>query len=170
MEYEEHHRISHFSIFNIAGILSIIFGLLFTFYALAITEIIDIGGFQPRYFALIIWLIFITFLFNPIPTKYHRTRSYIFKSMVKILISPFFPVTLAITYFTNQLLSLITIFEDLVYSFCYYTSLDFANYNASENKCKIVSAKAVFVYALVIFGYILLQSLRAAFDKKKYLY
>lgn len=170
LDYTDHHRITYTKLFNIAGFFSTLFSLLFCLYALSISKIINFGQFPERYLALILWLFFILFMINPLPTKYHKSRMYIFKTMGQILVSPFFPITAAIGLFTDQMQSLITSFGDLAYSICYFTSLDFDNYSSKNNICKRPAAVASFVYVLWLLTLKSLHCFRKGYDNKKFLW
>lgn len=110
LDFEDHNRATSTNIFNIAGIFTLVFCVLFAIYALSLSNYINFDAFPPRYLGLIIWGLFFIFLFNPIPTKYHKSRIYIIKNVIKSFLNPFRKVPLSIIFTTCQQLALITSF------------------------------------------------------------
>lgn len=143
---------------------------MFTIYALHLAGIINLGYFPSQHLALIVWGLLFLFLFNPLPIIYFRSRIFILTLFGKIFISPFIGVPFVIGWATDQLLSLITPFEDMVYSVCFYTSLDFTDTKVTNNNCRNPAKIAVFVFAAIIFCYRILQCIRQGYDKKKYFF
>lgn len=168
LDFNEHHYETSTGIFKIAGFLSTVFAAVFTIYALNIADIVILGNFPSRYLALIVWGFFLLFVFNPLPISYFRSRVYILKLLLRIIVSPFVGVPFVIAWGTDQLLSLITPFEDLAYTICYYFSLDFTDLEVKNNNCRQPAKVVVFVYATIIFMYRILQCIRQGYDKKKY--
>ena len=109
-------------------------------------------------------------MFNPFPIFYARTRIFIFKLFLKIIISPILGVPFVVTWATDQLLSLLTPFQDMVYTICYYSAQDFSDVYAVQDKCKNPAKIAVFVYGIIIFSYRIFQCMRQGWDKKKYIW
>ncbi len=95
---------------------------------------------------------------------------YILKTLCEILVSPFFPITPAVGWFTDQMQSLITSFGDMAYSICYFTSLDFDNYSSKNNICKRPAAIASFVYVLCLLSLKCFHCFRKGYDNKKFLW
>lgn len=127
MDYNEHHYLHSIQIFKIAGVFSTIFSALFTIYALNLSGIVDLFNFPSKFLVIFIWGILILFLLNPFPTKFHKSRFFILKTLCKLAISPCVGVSFLLSWSTDQLLSLITPFEDLTYTICYYAALDFTD-------------------------------------------
>lgn len=170
LDYVEHHRASYTNIFNIAGIFSAIFSIFFALYVLAISGIISLGEFPSIYFGLIVWVLFVVFMVNPFPIFYHRSRRYIFKTISRIFISPFFPVPIAIGWIMDQMLSLITSFSDLAYTVCYFTNMDFKNTLTKDNKCRRPVSIIVFTYVLIMLVYKITHCFRKGYDNGKFLW
>lgn len=167
LDYNDHHRITSTKLFNIAAVFSMIFSLLFCLYALSISGTLNFYAFPPQYLALILWLSFIIFMINPLPTKYHKTRMYFFKTIGQIFFSPLFPITPAVVWFTDQMLSLVISVEDFAYTFCYFIRFDFKQ-TYTENPCTKPASIAVFAYVIWLLSMKALHCLRDAYDKKKF--
>lgn len=120
------------NIYKVAGFFSSLYIILFLFYILDMTNIYDIPGFGEEYFALIIWGMFAGFLFLPLPILFSKGRFFFFNLIVKMIVSPFTGMTFAISWFTNQGMSMTVPLRDLHYTVCYYTQIDS---NSPENVC-----------------------------------
>lgn len=110
LDFEDHNHANSTHIFNIAGIFTFIYCVLFAIYALSLSDYIKFNIFPERYLGLIIWCLFFMFLFNPFPTKYHKTRIYIIKTIIKSFLNPLLKVPLVVIFTTCQQLALITSF------------------------------------------------------------
>lgn len=170
LDFNQHHYSTSTQIFKIAGSLSTLFAAAFTVYALNLAEVVNLGAFPPQYLVLIPWATFLLFMFNPFPIFYARTRIFILKLFLKIIISPILGVPFVVTWATDQLLSLLTPFQDMVYTICYYSAQDFSDVYAVQNNCKNPAKIAVFVYGIIIFSYRIFQCMRQGWDKKKYIW
>lgn len=170
LDYEEHHRSTYSDLFNIAGAFSTIFGVMFVLYVLAISGIINFGSFQPRYFSLIIWGLFILFMINPLPTKYYRSRFFIFKRFWHFIYAPLPWVfhSFFVKWMGSQMSSFITPFQDFVYTVCYFTTINFENYIPDKNPCKKPAKDAAFIYTLVLSAYGLAHIIRWSIYNRKY--
>lgn len=168
LDFNEHHYETSTGIFKITGFLSTVFAGMFTLYALTIADIVTLGALPPRYLALIVWGFFIAFVFNPFPIFYYKSRIWTIKILLRIIVSPLVGAPFVIVWATDQLLSLITPFEDLAYTICYYTSLDFTDKEVLHNTCRQPARVVVFAYATIIFIYRMLQCMKQGYDKRKY--
>ena len=88
--------------------------------------------------------------------------------MFKIILSPFIGVPFVVSWATDQLASLITPFEDMLYTGCYYFNIDFTDAQVTSNSCRNPAKTAVFIFASTVFMYRILQCIRQGYDKKKY--
>lgn len=168
-DFASHHYSNSTRIFKIAGLLSTVFVVLFTLYALNLADFYKLHTFDTRYLSLIVWVVFLVFMFNPLPVIYFRSRIFSFLLFLRIVASPFIGVPFVVTWATDQLLSLITPFEDMVYSICYFTGdLDFTDPHVTNNKCRNPAKVAVFIFATIVFAYRIVQCMRQGYDKGKY--
>lgn len=158
-------------IFNIAGLFSAIFVIIFTAYALQLSDYVFYDSRPHRFLGLIVWVIMLVVLINPFPIFYHHSRFFLMKLFLKVLASPLIGVPFFISWTTDQFVSLVTPFEDFSYTICYYTKIDFANPDFVEeiNPCRSPVRTAIFVYGCVTFGYRIVESLRQAYDNRKFI-
>ena len=170
LDFNDHHYSTSTQIFKVAGFLSTIFAALFTLYALNLAGVVSLGLLPYQYLALIIWGMLILFLLNPLPLFRFHARIFTIKLFIKIVVSPFVGVPFVVAWATDQLVSLITPFEDLVYTGCYYTSIDFSDVQVTQNPCRNPAKLAVFIYAVIVFAYRMMQCMKQGYDKKKYLF
>lgn len=75
-------------------------------------------------FGEVFWLIFLCYLFNPFPFLHHEGRFYLLKTIIKILLSPCFPMSFLITWISQQFISLSQPMTDFFYTCCYLFSSD----------------------------------------------
>lgn len=143
-------------LFSIAGVFSIIFIIVFTIYALQIAGILEIYAVAPQWLPLFVWGPFLLFLFNPFPILYHYGRRTFFKMFFNGLMSVFFVVDFPKVWAIAQSISLVNVFQDLVYSFCFYSTLTFP-YNPKVNECKTPAIQARFVYTVIIYAIRIVQ-------------
>lgn len=168
LDFNDHHVEPSTEIFKIAGLLSTVFAALFTIYALQVASVVSLGKFPPQYLVLFVWGVFFVFIFNPLPLFYYKSRIFTLKLLLRIIISPFMGVPFVVSWATDQLVSLITPFEDMVYTGCYYFNIDFTDLKGNTNPCKAPSKTAVFVFASIVFLYRIFQCIRQGYEKKKY--
>jgi hypothetical protein len=107
---------------------------------------------------------------NPFPIFYAKTRLFLFKTLIKIILSPIVGVVFMTTWATDQLVSLLTPFQDLIYTVCYFTSLDFADVQVLNNNCKYPAKLGVFIFGIIVFSYRIMQCMKQGWDKRKYLW
>lgn len=125
MDFDDNNHTNSTSIFKIAGFLSTLFAILFSIYALSLGELIYIS-LPVQYLALIVWGMLLFLMFNPLPFFRFHGRVYTIKLFLRIAISPMIGVPFAVAWATDQLVSLITPFEDLLYTICYYSTTNFS--------------------------------------------
>jgi len=157
-------------IFNIAGLFSTIFVIIFSAYALKLSDHVHYESIPHRFLGLINWVVILIILLNPLPILYRKSRLFLAKLFLKVLLSPFIGVPFLISWTTDQFVSLVTPFEDLAYTICYYTKIDFSNpdFIGETNPCRSSTRIAVFVFACITFGYRISQCLRQGYDKRKF--
>lgn len=68
---------------------------------------------------------------------------------------------------TAQAISLLNVFQDLFYAFCFYTHLDFP-YDPTVNVCRAPAIQAKFIYTVVIYSIRIIQCLKVGFGQGSY--
>lgn len=111
-------------LFEIAGVFSILFVIIFTLYALTESELISLS-FSPQYLPIFLWIPFIAFIFNPFPIIFFNGRMYFLKLIGKILYSVIGTVDFPSIFGVANAISLLVIFQDLFYTVCYYSQFHF---------------------------------------------
>ena len=116
---------------------------------------------------LFIWGAFILYLILPLPILNWRGRLFGWKMFLISVISPFIGVTFPVIWLTDQVVSLVTPFQDFAYTICYYTILDLypANPEEYENPCSASTrVEIVFVVGAVAYSYRIIQCMRQGYD------
>lgn len=156
------------SYYKTAGFFSAIIIVLFTLYVLSISNVITLK-LSPQLLPIFIWVPMILFMINPISIFIRRSRDYIIKSFVDMILSFIIPVTFVITFNTDQLLSILVPIRDFMYTICYYShfSLPTANsYVLQNGNCAFPSDLAIFIFSVVVFCYRIIQSIKCGFQAK----
>lgn len=89
--------------------------------------------------------------------------------IIKVICSPCLPITFPIIWATDQLVSLFLIFQDIVYSICFYTKAQW-NYNATGDllDCRDAAALAAFIFMIIVYVYRIVQCLRVGLCDASY--
>lgn len=154
-------------LFTIGGVFSIIFIIVFTIYALQIAGILEIHAVAPQWLPLFVWGPFLIFLFSPLPILYHYGRLTFFKMIFNAVMSVVFVVDFPKIWVTAQAISLVNVFQDLFYTFCFYSTLSFP-YNPSVNVCKAPAIQAKFIYTVVIYSIRIIQCIKVGCGQGSY--
>ena len=122
-----------------------------------------------QYLPLFVWIPFLLSFLNPIPLFYYRAEGYTFKLAIKIILSLFGQITFPVIWGTDQLVSLFTIFQDLTYTLCYYSKLQFPDSAKVDlSMCSSSATLAAFVFSIVVYTYRIVQCLRIGFFNRSY--
>lgn len=111
-------------LFKIAGFFSTLLVALFVLYALDVGDLISLQKMNPQILPMFVWLPFIAFLVNPISIFYYKSITYVYKLLLKCLISFAILVTYPIVHATDQFLSLLTPIRDTFHTICYYAHFE----------------------------------------------
>lgn len=128
-KHEDHHYSTALDMFKVSGFFTTIFFLLFLIYTLELASIAVLSEVGQHYLNLFVWGIFVLYLIIPLPIFNWRGRLFGWKMLLISLLSPFIGVTFPVIWLTDQVVSLVTPFQDFAYTICYYTHLDFHNYD-----------------------------------------
>ena len=153
--------------FKLAGFFTSLFFILFLIYVLSLAEIATLSEVGKHYLDLFIWGAFILYLILPLPILNWRGRLFGWKMFLISVISPFIGVTFPVIWLTDQVVSLVTPFQDFAYTICYYTILDLypANPEEYENPCSASTrVEIVFVVGAVAYSYRIIQCMRQGYD------
>lgn len=103
--------------------------ILFVIYLLHLTGLIDIESEVVYCFPAIIWGVILVCIILPLPILHHKGRLEFFKQILKTLVSPLFHVHFNVIFMTEQFISHILPFSDVVYTICYYTHANIGDMN-----------------------------------------
>ena len=104
-------------IFQIASVFSVLFSILI----IACLAVGDIALFYlDKISALVMWAILLIFVLNPLKIFRRAARFAFLLVFVRVLIAPFPVVTFGDFWFADQLNSLVAVFLDVQYLFCYF--------------------------------------------------
>jgi len=126
---------------------------------------------NPQILPVFVWLPFIAFLVNPISIFYYKSITYVYKLLLKCIISFAILVTYPIVYATDQFLSLLTPIRDTFHTICYYAHFDRTVDNQESIQyydCKSPVSIAIFVFTMVIFCYRIMQCIKCGIQAKPY--
>lgn len=110
LDLDQKNRSSSNRIFNIAGFFSSVFVIIFTAYALKLSEHVEYESIPHRFLGLIVWGIIIVLFINPFPILYRKSRFFLIKLFLSVLVSPLIGVPFIISWTTDQFVSLVTPF------------------------------------------------------------
>jgi hypothetical protein len=107
-----------------------------------------------------LFVVFFFICFMPFDVFFRPTRWYILRTLYKIVTAPFHPVDFKDFYVADQLCSLVNVFNDIMYSFCYLTTGHFTTMLDADPRCIDVQNTAVWLLACLPSWWRLLQCLR----------
>ncbi|CAK9291988.1 unnamed protein product [Gordionus sp. m RMFG-2023] len=114
-EIDPRNHLTDQQILEIASILGVIWALAVLVYLFS--EPLRIPALLSP---LVLVAIYILFLLNPTPTLYYRSRFWLLRILWRICNAPFYHVGFADFWLADQLNSLVTVFLDFEYLFCFY--------------------------------------------------
>jgi xenotropic and polytropic retrovirus receptor 1 len=91
-------------------------------------------GIPPYINPMLLYILMALFLFNPTKTFRHEARFWTIKILGRIVCAPFCYVNFADFWIADQLNSIVPVFLDLQYFFCFYTTTSWTTTNVVEGK------------------------------------
>lgn len=120
------------------------------------------------YLGGIVWIMFIVYIFLPVPIFNWKGRLYMGKTILKSIVAPVTGVDFPVIWTTDQFISLVNPLRDMAYTACYYTQLDLKN-STSSAKCSN-SVEVLFVAGCIALIMRVLQCIKVGYDNKHYFF
>lgn len=162
-------------IFNIAGILSLIFtafvALLMFTVRLENTEMnseTENSEIPERILPLLLWIITTLFLVNPFKWLIRKARWGVFKVTMRILLAPFYRVRFGDFWFADQLNSIVVILLDIEFMLCFYSYVWPLDKNEDGKICNKNTYIVRPVISCLPAFWRLMQCLRCYYDTRRY--
>ena len=118
----------------------------------------NFGGVRPVFFPFSLFFFSVFLFFCPVHLAHFRTRTFLARSLWHVVTAPFSRVDFADAFVGDQLCSLVNIFSDVFYSFCFFLSGDFIRSDSAT--CTNITNYAVWILALLPYYWRLQQCLR----------
>ena len=119
---------------------------------------------RPVFFPFSLFFFSVFLFFCPVHLAHFRTRAFLARSLWHVVTAPFARVDFADAFIGDQLCSLVNIFSDVFYSFCFFLSGDF--FSSDATTCTDAASYAVWVLAILPYYWRLQQCLRRYRDTK----
>lgn len=127
-------------------------------------------NFSMIYFGGISYLVTIAYFFIPIPLTNWRGRFDMLKLIGRTIISPITGVDFPVAWLADQLTSLVTSFQDVAYTFCYYGTLDLRVIPLTGSNHCSASTNVYVIFLVGMFAFLLrmLQCIRQGITEGRY--
>lgn len=148
-------------VFNVAGILTIIFTLLTVCFTIASPFFVVL---PIKIIPVIMWLILAAFIFNPSRILLRKARFNFILTFGNILLAPFVFVSFSDFFLADQLNSLVAVFLDIQYLVCYLVSGSWSGDDVDKMVCTSSSNGIRPIISFLPALWRLLQCLRCYYD------
>jgi hypothetical protein len=119
--FEKHNFPRSRFLFLLASIFSFLYLLLFSVFLLEINEIISS---RFKHYGEVFWLIFLGYIFNPLPILHHKGRFYMLRMIWKQIFSFCYPMNFLMIWIAEQIVSLTQPLTDFFYTVYFFFSGD----------------------------------------------